>query len=216
MKKTLLTLTVSLLCASSWAQISGSYGGDYFEVVSDPNVPWLTAEQLALNTYYTPSAGSPLEGHLVTILNAGEDAFVGTVVQNAGLGEVWAGGYQNPVTETIPTAGWTWVNNEGTFPGFNGATSGYDNLYANWNGGEPNDAYGSASEQYLGLNYGAPGGFNDEGDLNYIDGYVVEFDPATVPGGGLAPGYVPDAGSTAALLVGALAAMQVWRRKLSA
>ena len=196
MKKLFGTLTLSLLCASAWAQVQ--YGSDYYEVISAPNIPWLTAEQDALSLYYLG-----LEGHLVTITTAGEDAFVGGVVQNAGLGEVWTGGYQNPVTETDPAAGWTWVNNEGTFPGVDGAL-GYDNSYANWNGGEPNDYYGSASEQYMGLNLGAPGGFNDEGNLSLIDGYVIEFDPATVPSGGLASGYVPDGGSTMALLGSAL------------
>ncbi len=154
------------------------------------------------------------EGHLVTITSQAEDTFVGNLVQSTSLpgqGEVWAGGYQNPVTELVATAGWTWVNNEGTFPGVDSSAP-----FANWNPGEPNDAYGAGSEQYLGLNLNGSdvGGFNDEGNLYYISGYVVEFDPNTVGNGGLAPGYVPDAGSTMGLLSGALTLLGMASRRL--
>jgi hypothetical protein len=194
MKKTLGTLALSLLCASTWAQTYDPANNEYYQVVTGPNLPWLTAEQTALTMYY-----NGLEGHLVTITSQAEDTFVGNVVQAFGAGEFWAGGYQNPVTELNASAGWTWVNNQGTFPGVNGA-GGFDNAYSNWNPGEPNDAYGEGSEQYLGLNRGSVGGFNDEGNLSLIEGFVVEYDPLTVPNGGLAP----DGGSTAAFLGGAL------------
>ena len=114
---------------------------------------------------------------------------------------MYVGGYQNPITEANPQAGWTWVNGEGTFPGVNSTSP-----FAQWNSGEPNDAYGSASEQYLGVNYSA-GAFNDEGNLGNIYGYVVEFDPNTI-------NDVPDAGSTASLLGGAFALMAMFSRRL--
>ncbi len=128
---------------------------------------------------------------------------------NASGGEFWLGGYQNPAGETTANAGWTWVNSEGTFPGVNGA-SGSHNSYSNWNPGEPNDAYGPGSEQYLGINLGSPGGFNDEGNLGLIGGYVIEYDPHTVPNGGLVG--APDGGSTAFLLIGALSVLGISRR----
>jgi hypothetical protein len=85
--------------------------------------------------------------------------------------------------------------------------------YANWNNGEPNDYYDNGSvqdsEQYLGLNLGVPGGFNDEGDLDYIAGYVIEWDPTTiidVP--------VPDAASTAGMLSGALVMLGIVTRRI--
>jgi hypothetical protein len=62
----------------------------------------------------------------------------------------------------------------------------------------------------LNLNGSDIGGFNDEGNLGYISGYVVEFDPNTVPGGGL----VPDGGSTAGLLGGALTLLGIASRRL--
>jgi len=199
MKKVLGFIPFCLVCGSAGAQIvTNTDNGHFYEVVPDAGVTWLKAEQLALGLHF-----DGLQGHLATITSADEDGFVGTAVSEAAPSEYWLGGYQNPVTETDPTKGWTWVNGEGTFPGINGAT-GSDNGYSNWNSGEPNDYYGSASEQYLGINLGTIGGFNDEGALSLIGGYVVEFDPNTLPGGGLAPGYVPDAASTSVMLMGSL------------
>jgi hypothetical protein len=71
-------------------------------------------------------------------------------------------------TNPPPQANWTWVNGEGSFPGFDSVSP-----YAHWNPGEPNDGFGL--EQHLGLNWFA-GWFNDEANLNHITGYVVEYD----------------------------------------
>jgi hypothetical protein len=196
MKTILAGLMVSLAAASAWATPL-EYDGHYYAVVSAPQITWNDARVAALSSYYLG-----LEGHLVTITSAGEDAAVGELISTAGLGEVWAGGYQNPITETTPTAGWTWVNNEGTFPGVNSTTP-----YANWNSGEPNDAYGPGSEQYLGLNLGSTGGFNDEGNLSFITGYVIEYDPNTVYD-------VPDTASTGVLLTGAVGVLGMVSRRL--
>jgi hypothetical protein len=209
MKKLTLILMVALLGARAWATeidiTPGTLGpvdtdGDYFDVIAAPDITWSDAEVDAL-TYYYNDGTQNLEGHLATVLDAETDTFVGDAVQAVGAGEFWLGGYQNPITELVATAGWTWVNDDGTFPGVNGAL-GFTQTYSNWNGGEPNDAGGPGSEQYLGINEGRLGGFNDEGNLSLIGGYVVEFDPTTDPTGGLAS--APDAASTAQLLGGAL------------
>jgi hypothetical protein len=181
--------------------------GHYYDVITAPGITWddaLTAA-LGLPTFMG------LQGHLATVTSSAEDAYVGAAVAAASPAEYWLGGYQqNPLTETNPTAGWTWVNSEGTFPGVNGAL-GFDNSYSNWGGGEPNDAYGPGSEQYLGINHGSPGAFNDEGALGLIGGYVIEYDPHTVPGGGLAG--VPDGGITAFMLGFALSGLGLIRRQ---
>ena len=193
---------------ASQAQVLDPSSGHYYQVISDPGDTWMNAEVAALGHYY-----NGLEGHLATITSAGEDSYVGNVVKTyGGSSEFWLGGYQNPNTETTPTAGWTWVNGEGTFPGVNGVT-GFHNDYSNWNSDEPNDyeGEGRGSEQYLGINLGNLGGFNDEGILGYIGGYVIEYDPNTIPTGGLA---TPDVASTAALLSGALALMGVISRRI--
>jgi hypothetical protein len=209
MKKLFTLLAVSALATHAWATEidipTGTSGvadadGDYFDVIADANVPWIDAEQAALNYYYFDGT-TKLEGHLATILDADADTFVGDAVAAESDGEFWLGGYQNPGDEPDATVGWTWVNDDGTFPGVNGA-SGFVQSYSNWNDGEPNDAGGAGDEQFLGINRGSPGGFNDEGDLDLIGGFVVEFDPTTDPTGGLAG--APDANDTAALLGGAL------------
>ena len=53
----------------------------------------------------------------------------------------------------------------------------------------------------------APGGFNDEGNLGLITGYVIEYDPDTIRD-------TPDAGSTMALLSGALVVLGTVTRLL--
>jgi hypothetical protein len=75
-------------------------------------------------------------------------------------GEYWLGGYQNPLTETRPAFGWTWVTGEPW-------------AYTNWpsNGSEPNDYLFPGSDQYLALKIGV---WNDEGEPQFIDGYIAE------------------------------------------
>ena len=194
MKKNFAGILVSLACVSGWATPI-AYNGHYYDFISAPNITWDDARAAALAASYLG-----LEGHLVTITSDGEDAFVGTIIFG---GEAWAGGFQNPITETDPQAGWTWVNGEGSFPGVSSASP-----YANWNSGEPNDFYGNNPlEQYLGLNLGNPGGFNDEGNLSLIGGYVIEYDPTTIRD-------IPDAGSTAAMLSGALVLLGTVTRRI--
>jgi len=201
MKKILGSLLIGLSCSSGWAlplywDPAAGGNGHYYDVVAAPNIAWADARVAALLSYH-----GGLQGHLVTITSADEHAFVNGIIQAARLGEIYAGGYQNPDTEADKFANWTWVNGEGTFPGVDSASP-----YAKWNPGEPNDYYGVRSEQYLGLNLGP--GFNDEGNLALITGYVIEYDPNTITD---VP--IPDGGSTLALLGGAFAFVGAARRK---
>lgn len=202
-------IVASLILVGLWssnAQILDPANGHYYQVFSAPGTTWINAENAALSLHYLG-----LQGHLATVTDSAEDSYVGQAVAAAGSGEFWLGGYQNPGNQTIATAGWTWVNSEGTFPGVNGAT-GFQNAYSNWNPGEPNDAQGPGSEQFLGINLGRTGGFNDEGNLGLIGGYVVEFDPNTVPGGGLVG--VPDTSATVTLLGISLTGLAAFSRRL--
>ncbi len=142
-KVTFIAFLVAVAAVQAIGQTLWSGDGHYYQVVSDPVVDWTTANNLA-----NASTFAGMNGHLATITSDGENAFVAGLLPQ-GI-EYWLGGYQVPPDQPIPTAGWTWVNGEGTFPGVNGA-AGYDNAYSNWNNGEPNDAYGVASEQFMGM-----------------------------------------------------------------
>jgi hypothetical protein len=207
LKTTLGVLTVCLLSTSTWAapiQWAIADGGNdhWYEVVSAEGISWNAARSAALSMYY-----DGLQAHLATLTSEEELTFLDGVIQDQGLGEMYVGGYQNPSNEPDPKAGWTWVNGEGWFPGYDNYGLGADpNVpFAHWNGNEPNDAYGTASEQWLGVGWAARS-FNDEGNVANIDGYIVEYDPTTISD-------VPDTSVTAPLLGGALALlMMVYRR----
>jgi hypothetical protein len=161
--------------------------GHYYDVVQAPGITWDAARAQALGSFY-----SGLQGHLATITSAQEHDYVNQAIIANGGGEMWAGGYQDPTTTLDKQANWTWVNGEGAFPGFDSTTP-----YAKWNPGEPNDAPVPGFEQYLGLNRGP--GFNDEGNLSLITGYVIEYDPNTID-----DVHVPDGGATAGILGGSI------------
>lgn len=160
-------LAAAALSTQSHAQTlvaSGHYGGDKFEVFTDSGVSWTTAEANAIG----------LGGYLATDLNAGENNYIASIDPS---GEFWLGGYQDPknsLSATVATAGWTWVNGQGTFPGVNGA-NGFTQSFSDWAPGEPNDDYGAGSEQYMAIGLEGKNLWNDEGALGNISGYVVEF-----------------------------------------
>lgn len=201
MKRLILALACLAPASSLAVPILDPATGHYYDVISAPGITWDDARVQALSSFYLG-----LRGHLATITSADEHSYVNAAIAAAGGGERWAGGYQDPALAVDSHSGWTWVNNEGSFPGYNSSTP-----YASWNSGEPNDAYGPGSEQYLGLHFGA-GGFNDEGNLNNIAGFVIEYDPGTIID---VPIGVPDGGATAALLALGVAGIALVRRKLS-
>lgn len=166
--------------------------GHYYDVVAHAGITWKDASAAATGASYLG-----LPGHLVTITSAAEQAFIAPLIAakfGSSFGsEAWAGGFQNPSTQTNPKAGWTWVNGEGSFPGTNSITP-----YANWEASSPDDHDGPASEQYLGINLWGPLiGWNDEGNTTYIKGYVIEYEgnPALAQinldfnSGAVPPGY---------------------------
>ena len=106
--------------------------------------------------------------YLATITDAAEQQFIIDYVIGNNGGEFWLGGYQDPSTTTDPAANWKWVTGEAWG-------------YTSWSAGEPNDFYGSASEQYLAI-YGAGiWAWNDEGNIPNINGLIAETAPVPEP-----------------------------------
>lgn len=175
----LFTALLGLATPAIAAPVLGPTGNYYVVVpVGAGGITWDDANAAA-----NASVFLGVNGHLATITSAAEDVFVDTLrfttFGSPGplQGEVWLGGFQSPITETVPSAGWTWVNGEGSFPGVTSVTP-----YANWGSGEPNDAF-MTLEQYLAIGISGPVGmgWNDEGFFFQVHGYAVEYETSKVP-----------------------------------
>ncbi len=131
--------------------------GHYYEFVGS-NLNWAAAQTAATaRTYYG------LQGYLATVTSAGENAFINGKLAATG----WIGASDQAVEGswrwvTGPEAGtlfWTGLSNGTVAPG----------AYANWNGGEPNNAGNENWAQFY------VGGFwNDLGSGSTL-GSVVEY-----------------------------------------
>jgi hypothetical protein len=132
-------------------------------------------------------------GHLATITSPAEDGFLHDLHRTVSEGEFWVGSVLDCSEEG--NCVWRWVNNEGAFPSENGGPR-----YANWFSGEPN---GDGLHSTIGR-FDPFIGWNDEGDLSFIRGYVVEWETNNVE----EPGWY----SLIALLAG-LSAIMLGRRR---
>jgi hypothetical protein len=138
-------------------------GGHVYETFIAGGIDWNSADAAANATQLNTACGL-LSGHLATVTSLAEDQFVYNEWINTSLGpEAWIGGFQ-PAGSPEPAGGWIWINGEGLL------SLGY----TNWLGGEPNDVGGG--EGHLAIALGGNFGWNDEGNLNNINGYIVEYD----------------------------------------
>jgi hypothetical protein len=170
-------LAVASLVAAATAVRAApvEHDGRFYEVVISDGIPWEQARDAA-----NAMTLDGIQGHLATINSPEEDEFVyGLTV---GIGELWIGGNQIACTPTpSPGCGWAWRNVSGqdvgepisatnnTSPPFS-----IDDPYTNWQPTEPNDHLG-VDEVGLGIGLGGNRGWNDEGFLSNIRGYVVEY-----------------------------------------
>ena len=138
--------------------------GHYYEFVSAPGTCWTAALAAAASHSYF---GMP--GYLATLTSAGENAFV----TGQQPGNFWIGAADNLVEGE-----WRWKSGPEIGQLFwQGNFTGTAVLYANWDGGEPND-FQPTGEDY-GHIYGMSGKWNDLadcGNANYgLGGYLVEY-----------------------------------------
>jgi len=157
--------------------------GHYYEVYAANGIAWVAAnDNAALLSLQN------VQAHLATITSSGEDEIVEElriVARNNGLGrpEIWVGGRQE-WDSSGPGSGWSWVNGEGDISTPQVGLASYSNWLTNTSCNqafEPNDC-GSASgtesnkENHLAIGLSNRYGWNDEGALGNIGGYIVEYD----------------------------------------
>ncbi len=166
-------------CGAPEASDTNPDTGHFFEIYAAARISWIDAQTCAAKNHPTIAG---VTGHLATITSSKEDVWVDNLrrgwVNNLkvfdGLGEVWVGGSQTVTSATSaddePGRGWRWENGEGSI-----ATPQQPSpSYSNWLDGEPNNLGGS--ENHLAIGLDGSFGWNDEGNLNNITGYVVEYD----------------------------------------
>ncbi len=172
MRKTiaiLLTLgTMSASTAVHAVPMLFNANGHYYDYVAWPGASqsWTTANAAA-----NASSFMGVSGHLATIANAGENAFVAGV---ASFGRAWIG-----LTDAAVEGNYQWVNGDGCAAPTGGCG------YSNWSGGEPNDPTNAAVEDYVEMF--SNGKWNDNANIDptiafRTTGYFVEYDvPVPAP-----------------------------------
>lgn len=159
------------------------FDGHYYQVVIANKISWEAAKVAAGELSY-----QGVRGHLATIGSPEEDAFLQQLRQQVLAGphptlsgtELWVGGFQLPCVTITPEpgCGWQWINDQPIDP------TNTDSPYTNWQNGEPNnlmqlpDALHRASENFLAIGLGGVAGWNDEGTLTNVWGYIVEYGDA--------------------------------------
>lgn len=153
----LLSLTFAGAQAAA-AQTLNPGNGHHYEFVS-ATVSWSQARADAEAASFLGA-----QGHLATISDAAENAFVFSVAPNGG----WLGGFQDTSSPSYsePLGGWTWVTGEPF-------------SYSQWANNEPNNA--GVNQNYMEL--WDIGDWNDANDVSSstTPGYIVEYDTGAPP-----------------------------------
>jgi len=161
------------------------FDGHYYQVVIANKMSWEAAKAAAEQRTF-----QGVQGHLATIGSAEEDAFVHQLRQQVlntphptlSGSELWVGGFQAPCATTTPepACGWMWLNGASIAP------TNSDSPYTNWQNGEPNnlrrqpDSLNRASEDFLAIGLNGAFGWNDEGALSNVWGYIIEYGEGAV------------------------------------
>ncbi len=183
MKKLLWGLFSVFLClafispasAIVWEVADGGNGHDYSIVYfgSGESRSWESARSALEGTGYTLAAITTSEEQQYI------QGFLNTYA-NPKMKDLWIGGLQDP-KEAIAGAGWSW-------------TTGEKWNYESWINGEANDYYdqnqeADNSEMFLSVRSAFGWGWNDEGNLGNISGYLAETAPVPEPGTILLMGF---------------------------
>ena len=140
----------------------------YYRLVSHSDGKWTTAKTAAESLSVESTTGGTCTGYLVTVNTSYEQTFLGTRYLS---GASWMG-----ANDTASEGTWRWVTDpdlSGTAQIFsigNSSPETQAGMYANWNGGEPNNSGGN--EDYGQFTPG--GGWNDLPDSGVYQ-YIAEF-----------------------------------------
>ena len=142
----------------------GSAVSHYYKFHSSVGITWTSAQTAAAASNYFG-----LQGYLVTISCAEENAFAFNAIHQSG----WIG-----ASDAASEGDWRWVTGPETGTAFfsgNGTTGGaVGGKYNNWNSGEPNNSGGG--ENYAQFLPGTTNGFwNDLANTTTVNGYYVEY-----------------------------------------
>lgn len=161
---TLAAATVLAGTAAVAAPTLYAGNGHYYDFIAG-NISW--GDALAAADAATPLAG--FDSYLVTITDAGEDAFIKALLGSPANEYAWAAGSDDG-TEGV----WTWRAGPEIGQIFYGSGAPVG-AYSNWNGGEPNNL---GNEDYLHINANQPRNWNDIYATFPAAGYVVEYSAA--------------------------------------
>ncbi len=183
-----------LVSANTTTPMYYSGTGHYYEYISSPTISWTSANTAASARIY-----NGMEGYLVTITSAGENAFV--VNKMAGSG--WIG-----ASDAALNNRWVWAAGPETgtqfWQGLDAGNGGYavGGSYTNWLAGEPNNDGGLGDYAHIFVN--SPGWeyatstWNDMPNSNtFVQGYTVEY-------GGMSGDAPEDLSETVTIHIGAV------------
>jgi len=154
----LLSCFVAITTITQAAPMYFPNTGHYYDFVTGFQT-WSSANIAATASSYLGATG-----HLATIADASENAFLATTFADTG----WIGLVKDPAV-SVPSSGWSWVTGEPF-------------AYANWNDGEPNNNTVQGPEN-RGEFYSS-GTWNDLNENpagNGINGYFVEYEVVPEP-----------------------------------
>jgi Lectin C-type domain/PEP-CTERM motif len=171
----IILLAISKAASASPVQLGTT--GEYFEYIST-NESWNSAKADASTAVFNGT-----HGHLAVILNAAENSFVTSLINNGGGHSAWLGA-TNIFDSAHSQEDWTWLTGQTWVTSLSGNFN-TPGVYTNWSAGEPNNAVSAANGFHEdALQIYANGTWNDLGgnDYHYQNpGYIIEYNVFKVP-----------------------------------